>query len=399
MVKRAYKLMVSAGDVSGDHHAAAVLRALRKRMPGLKAFGLGGPALQSAGMRLDVDLVSRSVIGLVEVLKSGFFFKRALSTAERLAVEEEPDLILLVDSSGFNLRLAERLAGRQQAYYICPQVWASRPGRLKLMAQVLRKALYTFPFEAPIYKKAGIPGRFVGNPLLDAMPAALLHRRVSDPSAARQRRLRRQSGLSLKGPLLGLLPGSRRQEIKSLLPVMLKSAQRVAVQVPSLQCVVIKAPSAPAALYAPIAKAKAQGLAVQIFESADAAKAYAARAACDAALVASGTATLETALLGVPFSILYKVHPLTFAIAKRMVTLKFIGLANVVAGSKVVPEFLQGDLRPDAIAAETLAQVKNASHRRAQRQGLAKGLAGLGKAGVAKRVAAELLPMLKLKHA
>jgi lipid-A-disaccharide synthase len=399
MAIRGLKLMLSAGDVSGDHHAAAVLKALKRRQPGLQAFGLGGPAMRDAGMRLDVDLASRSVIGLVEVLKSGLFFSRALARAQRLVAGEKPDLVLLVDSSGFNLRLAERLRGQALVYYICPQVWASRAGRLKLMARTLTKALYTFPFERKLYEEAGIASRFVGHPLLDAMPAALLHRRAEDPTPQRQQRLRRGSGLPSKGPLLGLLPGSRRQEIKALLPAMLATAELIAAQVPGLQCVVIKAPSAPAELYAPVAQAQARGLRVQLFENADAAKAYAARAACDAALVASGTATLETALLGVPFSILYKVHPLTFAIAKRLVTLPFIGLANVVAGAKVVPEFLQGDLRPEAIAAETVKQLKDAGYRRAQRQGLAKGLAGLGKPGVADRVAVELLALAKVKRA
>jgi lipid-A-disaccharide synthase len=391
--KGGLKLMISAGDASGDQHAAAVLRALRRRDPALQAFGLGGPALQAAGMRVDIDLVSRSVIGLVEVLKGLRFYGQALAQAERLAGEEGPDLVLLVDSSGFNLRLAERLHGRALVYYICPQVWASRAGRLKVMARTLRKALYTFPFEKKIYERAGIPSRFMGNPLLDAIPAGLLHRGSGDPSAVRQRRLRRQSGLPASGPLLGLLPGSRKQEIRSLLPVMLDSAQRVAGQLPGLRCVVIKAPSAPAELYLPVQAAQAQGLAVQVFESADAAKAYAARAACDAALVASGTATLETALLGVPFSVLYKVHPLTFAIGKRLVTLPYIGLANVVAGHQVVPEFLQGGLKPEAIAAETLAQLGDIKRRRAQRQGLAAGLRGLGSPGVAGRVAQELQQM------
>ena len=384
------KLMISAGDVSGDHHAAAVLKALKKRSPGLKAFGLGGPALKAAGMRLDIDLVSRSVIGLVEVLKGLSFYSSALAKAKRLVEAEKPDLVLLVDSSGFNLRLAERLKGQALVYYICPQVWASRPGRLKLMAQVLRKALYTFPFETKIYRDAKIPAAFVGNPLLDAIPASLLHRTAGDPSPARQRRLRKEAKLAPSGPLLGLLPGSRRQEVKALLPVMLKAAERIATKLPELACVVIKAPSASADLYLPVEAAKARGLKVQIFESRDAAKAYAARAACDAALVASGTATLETALLGVPFSILYKVHPLTFAIAKRIVTVKFIGLANVVAGKKVVPEFLQGDLDPEVIAAETLAQIRQPARRRSQRQGLAPGLRGLGKAGVAARAAKEV---------
>lgn len=399
MKPRRLKLMVSAGDVSGDQHAAAVLRALKKRSPGLQAFGLGGPALKAVGMRLDIDLVSRSVIGLVEVLKGVRFYRSALAKAQRLAEEERPDLVLLVDNSGFNLRLSERLQGQTQVYYICPQVWASRPQRLRVMAKHLKRVLYTFPFEKKVYEQAKIPGRFVGNPLLDVMPRELLHRRTADPSPARQARLRRASKLPVKGPLLGLLPGSRRQEIKALLPVMLETARLVALELPTAHFVVIKAPSAPIELFAAVEAARREGLRVSVFESAIAGRAYAARAACDAALVASGTATLETALLGVPFGILYKVHPLTFAIGKRLVTVKHIGLANHVAGKVVVPEFLQGDLVPRRIAAETLLQLTSAAHRRAQRQGLAKGLQGLGRPGVAERVATELLDLIGAAHA
>jgi lipid-A-disaccharide synthase len=377
-MRKPLKIMISAGDVSGDHHAAAVLKALKKLRPDLQAFGLGGPALQAAGLRLDVDLVSRSVIGLVEVFGRLGFFLRAMATASRLARQEQPDLVLLVDSSGFNLRLAKKLTGFKIAYYICPQVWASRPGRMKVMARTLAKALVTFPFEKKIYDAAGLPCAFVGNPLLDALPA-----KPRKGSAA----LRKKLGLPA-GPLLGLLPGSRAQEVKGLLPVMLASAALAAEKVPGLQSVVFRPYGAPEEWYEP---ARQAGL--RVFQSENALTAYDARAACDAALVASGTATLETALLGVPFAILYRVNPITFAIAKRLVTLHSIGLANVVAGRRVVREFLQGDLVPADIAAEAVGLLQSPAKRAAQARGLAAGLRGLGKPGVAQRTAKELLAL------
>jgi lipid-A-disaccharide synthase len=239
----------------------------------------------------------------------------------------------------------------------------------------------------------------VGNPLLDAIPARLLWRGPGDAPAARQARLRAGLGWKGKGPWVGLLPGSREQEVRWLLPVMLEAAQRLAAADPRRRFVVVKPPSAPAHWYEPLQAAQRQGLPVQLFEGRDQDHAYTARAALDAAMVASGTATLETALLGTPFSILYRVNALTFAIGKRLVRIHSIGLANVVAGRRVVPEFLQDELDAAKVAEAMEGFLGAASARRAQRQGLAKGLAGLGRPGVAKRVAGELLSLAGGAHA
>jgi lipid-A-disaccharide synthase len=387
--------MFVAGETSGDHHAAAAIAALRNKHPSLQCFGLGGPAMQAAGLRLDLDLASRSVIGFIEVLKHFGYFRRAFALAERLLRDEKPDLLVLVDYPGFNLRLAKtaKALGIPIAYYISPQVWAWKRGRVKTMAQLLRKMLVTFPFEEALYKEAGLDCRLVGNPLLDAIPSELLWQDTEDPPAERQRALRARCGVALEGPLVGLLPGSREQEIKWLLPVMLQAADLAATLRPDLRFVVVKLPAAPMDWYQPVLAARAQGLAVTIFESDDAASAYALRASCDAALVASGTATLETALLGVPFAILYRVHPLTYFIGKRLVKIHSIGLANVVAGRRVVPEFLQEGLDPVAINLELMALVDQAPRRAAQRAGLAQGLRSLGGPGVASRVAEELITL------
>jgi lipid-A-disaccharide synthase len=388
--------MFVAGEPSGDHHAAAVVEALGKRA---FCFGLGGPAMAEAGLRLDLDLASRSVIGFVEVLKHFNYFRRAFALAEKLLREERPDLLLLVDYPGFNLRLAARAKalGVPVAYYISPQVWAWKKGRVPVMARLLRKMLVTFPFEKKIYDAAGLDCSQVGNPLLDAIPGALLWKGPGDPPAARQARLRRSLGWKAQGQVIGLLPGSREQELRWLLPVMLEAAQKVAG--PGRRFVVFKPASAPKAWYAPVDAARAAGLGVTVFEGRSQAQAYAARAACEAALVASGTATLETALLGVPFLILYRVHPVSYAIGKRLVKIHSIGLANVVAGRRVVPEFLQEGLDPAAIAAELERLCGDPKARRAQRLGLAPGLRSLGKPGVARRVAAELVALAKERRA
>jgi lipid-A-disaccharide synthase len=388
------KLMWVAGETSGDHHAAAAIEALRGKA---QSFGLGGPAMQKAGMRLDLDLASRSVIGFVEVLKHAGYFRRAFRLAEALLRDEKPDLLVLVDYPGFNLRLAAKAKalGIQVAYYISPQIWAWKRGRVKTMARILRKMLVTFPFEKPIYDAAGLDCTNVGNPLLDAIPAALLHKGAGEPGAAKQARLRARLGWRGRGPVIGLLPGSREQEVRWLLPVMLATAKRLAAQDPVRRFVVVKPPAAPAEWYAGAAEAQREGLKIQVFSGKSQTQAYEARAAMDFALVASGTATLETALLGTPFCILYRVHPVTYAIGKRLVKIHSIGLANVVAGKRVVPEFLQEELDPEAIAAQSERLLTRPSERRAQRAELAHGLAGLGKPGVAKRVATELLALAR----
>lgn len=393
--RRIPRLMFVAGETSGDHHAAAVLRAIGARA---ECFGLGGEAMRKAGMRLDLDMMGRSVVGLVEVVRHLGFYRRALGLAEGLLRRERPDLLVLVDYPGFNLRLARRAHGLgvPVAYYISPQVWAWRRGRVPLMARVLRKMLVTFPFEKPIYDRAGLDCSLVGNPLLDAIPPGLLHRSAGEPPAARQARLRRALGWKGRGPWVGLLPGSREQEVTGLLPVMLASARALAR--PGAVWVVLKAPGAPRGWYEALARARESGLDLRLFEARDQAQAYRARAALDAALVASGTATLETALLGTPFCILYKVHPLTYAIGKRLVDIHSIGLANVVAGRRVVPEFLQQDLEPRRIAAELERLLDDPKARRAQRQALGPGLRSLGRPGVARRVAGELLALARERH-
>ena len=396
--RRLPKLMFVAGETSGDHHAAAVLRALGKRA---RCFGLGGPAMQGAGMRLDMDLAGRSVIGFVEVLRHAFYFRKAFALGRRLLAQERPDLLVLVDYPGFNLRLAvhAKALGIPVAYYISPQVWAWKRGRVKTMARILRKMLVIFPFEKPIYDQAGLACALVGHPLSDAIPANLLRGRESDRPPAELSKLRAPFPWAGKDGVVGLLPGSREQEVAWLLPVMLSAAALLAREKPRLRFVVLKPPAAPLAWYDGVLRANAVGLNVELFEGKDQAQAYRARAGFDAALVASGTATLETALLGTPFCILYRVNALTYAIGRRLVKIHSIGLANVVAGKRVVPEFLQGDLKPDVIA-ETLGRfLDEPLARREQRRALLPGLKSLGGPGVAKRVAKELLELAKEAHA
>jgi lipid-A-disaccharide synthase len=372
--------MLVAGEASGDQHGAALIRELKRRSPKARVFGLGGAEMARAGMDLRLDLAEKSVIGLVEVLKHVDFFRRAFHLAVKLLEEERPDLLILIDYPGFNLRLAEqaRRLNIRICYYISPQVWAWKASRIPKMARLLDKMLVTFPFEKAIYDRAGLDCAFVGNPLLDLVKPA-------KPKAA----WRKAHGIAPKKKLIGLLPGSRTQELRSLLPVMQRTARRMAMARHDLKFIVIKAPQLPMSLYA----LEPGDPPIEIFEARSSAEAYAARAACDFALVASGTATLETAMLKVPFIILYRVNWLTYFIGKRLVKVHSIGLANVVAGRRVVPEFLQ-DLDPQTLASEALDFLKSPSRSAKQLRDLEPGLKSLGRPGVAARAAKEALALL-----
>jgi lipid-A-disaccharide synthase len=349
-----------------------------------------------------MDLAGRSVIGYVEVLRHFFYFRRAFALGRNLLALERPDLLVLVDYPGFNLRLAAhaKALGVPVVYYISPQVWAWKRGRVRTMAKILRKMLVVFPFEKPIYDQAGLDCALVGHPLLDAIPPALLVRSGADRPKAEVLKLRAAFRWKGQGQVVGLLPGSREQEVAWLLGAMLETAVLLAKDRPGLRFVVVKPPAAPAAWYHEVSKARASGLAVDLFEGKDQAEAYTARAGFDAALVASGTATLETALLGTAFCILYRLNALTYPIAKYYVKkhLHSIGLPNVVAGRRVVPEFMQV-LKPEAMAAELGRLLDDPAARREQREGLLPGLRSLGKPGVARRAAKEVLALSKEAHA
>jgi len=382
MSKPGPKILFLAGEASGDHHAAALIREIRRRAPKALCFGLGGPAMQAAGLRLDYDLASHSVIGFVEVLKHLPALRRAEALALALLKSEKPDLVLSVDYPGFNLRFAEQAHARgfKACHYISPQVWAWKAGRPRKMARYLDKVLVTFPFEKALYDKVGLPAAFVGNPLMDAVrPKAL-------PAAVRKSR-----GWG-RGPLVGLLPGSRPQEVASLLPPMLATARLMAKHRPGLRFLLFKAPNLGSEHFSCHLQGLQglQGLDLELVEARAGEDPYALRRCCQLALVASGTATLETAILGVPMLILYRINPLTYQIGKRLIKLPYIGLANVVAGRKVAPEFIQGALQPSAMAREALALLDDPMP---QRKALAAAVKTLGGPGAARRAAQEVLAL------
>ncbi len=319
--------MILAGEVSGDAHGARVAREIRRRWPGVEMVGLGGERMAGTGVRLLCELDQLAVMGFVEVFRKLLFFLRLEKRIVRLLREEPPDLVIPVDYPGLNLRVASHAAGLgiPVLYYIGPQVWAWRAGRAERLSRLANRIAVILPFEAPLYRAHGGRARFVGHPLLDEEVRA-------DPES-----LARSLGVEPGRPVLALFPGSRVQELRRHTGPFIETAHELQRRVPNLAVVVSKVSSLADSAYRPFP--------FPVTEDAHSLRALAA-----AGLVKSGTSTLEAALAEMPFAVAYVTHPVTFMLARRLVRIPHVALANLVAGDRVVPEFIQGDMAPVAVA-------------------------------------------------
>lgn len=373
------RLFLVAGETSGDRHAAALVTTLRRLEPSLTFRGLGGPAMRAAGVELLEDLTRYAVVGLIEVLRHVGTFRRIFRAACRALDTDRPDAVILVDYPGFNLRFAReaKRRGIPVIYYISPQLWAWGARRIRMIRQCVDLMLVLFPFEETLYREAGVPVQWVGHPLLDRVT-------VTKPRAETLR----QYGIPSDQPVLGLLPGSRRQEVERLLPPLGGAAGELAGRLTNLRFLVLQAPGIPTACYRQVVlRAPASLTLVPEWD-------YNLLAACDLVLVASGTATLECALLERPMVIVYRTNPLTWWLGRRLVTLPYIGLVNVVAGQRLAPECLQGDATPAKIAAAALAILRSAEVRRDMQRGFQQIRARLGAPGATRRAADAVLAFL-----
>ncbi len=333
-------LLLVAAEASGDQHGAAMLRALRVCMPTLQVYGIGGEQLRAAGMETLFDIQNLNVVGVVEILvkvPSGLRMARQLL---RAAAQRGTRVVVLIDAPGFNLtfaRMAKR-AGLRVIYYIGPQIWAWRRHRLKRVARYVDTMLTLFPFEVPFYTAAGVDAAYVGHPLLDHLQPLLT------PTDAAQ-----SLGLDPTRPIVALLPGSRRQELRYLLPPMLQALQCLRQHLPHVQGVLpVASTLAMAAVRALLPPYNAPPVTLVQGQS------HTVLRAAHFAWVASGTATLEAGLIGTPMVIVYKMHPVTAWLARRVLCIPSIGLPNIVAGHPVVPELLQEALHPQTLAALAL---------------------------------------------
>jgi lipid-A-disaccharide synthase len=375
------KLLVVAGEVSGDQHASALLAALRQRVPSLAAFGVGGEGCRGQGMRLVAHQKDLAVVGLVEALSKLRFARSLIRTLVEQAAAEKADAAVLVDSPDFNLPLAKRLAkaGVPVVFYVSPQVWAWRRRRARTIAGIGRAVLVLFGFEKRWYDARGLGQKvtWVGHPLVDAAAAELARPAPPPPAGVRR---------------VVLMPGSRKGEVKSILPVFRDAVEILRKRVSGLEVVLIRADSISDALLGELAGPALAHWRVVSGEH------LALLAASDVLLVASGTATVEGLLARVPMVVVYKVHPVTFWVARRLVKVAHVAMANIVTddgtGLRTVPELLQREATPENVAAEAEKFFSDAALTSRTRERLAKGAADLGPPGAGVRTAEALLAAL-----
>lgn len=366
------KVMIVTGETSGDQHGAKVVTALKKIDSTVQVYGIGGDALAQAGAELIRHSKDLAVVGIMEVLENFPQIWDAYTALKTTIRKSPPDLALLIDYPDFNLHVAQfaKKHGVPVLYYISPQIWAWRQGRAKKIARIVDKMAVIFPFEVPFYEKVGLDVRFVGHPLKD-QPLALPDRLEA----------RKAFGFEPEQPIIGLLPGSRRGEIERLLPLILDAAVILKREIPDAGYILPLAPRISAETVDALInrrKVPVKVVADQFYQAVD---------LCDLALVASGTATLETAFMEKPMVILYNVSPLTYWVGSNLVKVDYVGMANIVAGKKVVPELIQQKATPARIAAEALAILKNPERMGSIKAELSQIKNKLGEPGAATRVA------------
>lgn len=379
----AKRVMVIAGEASGEARAARLVEALKRRHPQLSFFGIGGEQMRAAGVEILVDCKEMAVLGLIEVLRHYRRIKGVLQRMQELLRSERPDLLLLVDYSGFNLRLAPtaKALGIPVMYYISPQVWAWRKKRIHTIREVVDQMVVVFPFEVELYEKAGVPVRYVGHPLLDEVHSEL------DREAAL-----RDFSLDPQRPCVGLFPGSRRSELQRLLPILLQAAEKIHAARPEVQFILPRASTLERDELEPLLAQHSLPLAVVEDRFYDVIR------ACDAIATASGTATLEVALMGVPLVVIYRMSGLSYRVMRRMIRLRHIAMCNIVAGEEVARELLQQQANPEQISAELLRLLEPQAHREAVGR-LQQVRRALGRPGGAARAAAVAAQMLGLEKA
>jgi lipid-A-disaccharide synthase len=376
-------IMIVAGETSGDLHGSNLVRAMHRIAPGLQFRGIGGRRMQEAGVELMAHAADMAVVGLTEVIMKLNLIRRVLNLMKSSLRASRPDLLILIDYPDFNLMLgkAAKACGVRVFYYISPQVWAWRRGRINKIRAIVDKMAVILPFEEPLYRDADVDATYVGHPLLDTVTTKY----------SRQEALEK-FGLQEGATTVGLLPGSRDTEIARLLPVMMNAAEILIKKLPRLQFILPLAETLERAFAENILGRSP--VPVRIIEH----DTYDAIYLSDIVIVASGTATLEAALLGKPMVIVYKVSPVSYYIGKKIVTVEHIGLANIIAGKTIVPELIQDEANPERIATEVINILNDPTRMRNIRQELdliREKLGGPGAADNAARLACDMLIPLK----
>jgi lipid-A-disaccharide synthase len=375
------KIMIVAGEASGDLHGANLAREILALDPDCRLFGMGGSLMKQAGVELIYDPTNVSVMGFSEVLKSVTVLKRVLARLGETLDQEKPDLVVHIDFPEFNMRLAEMAHNRgiRTVYYMSPSVWAWRQGRARKIARTITCVCAVFPFELPVYEQAGATTCYVGHPLVDIVKSD-----TARPD------LLRQLDLDPEAPMYALLPGSREQEIRLHLPDMLKAALLMRHEIPDAQFVIALAHTVSRSMIEEYV-AQEPGLPVVIA----AGRTYDILAAAEAAMITSGTATLESALLGTPLVMVYRMSSSTYHILRMLVKIPYVALPNIVLGEEIVPELIQNAVTPARITAAMLALWQDPQRRAAVRSRLAQSIARLGPPGAVQRAAGVCLAVAR----
>ena len=378
------RVMISCGEPSGDLYAGALASQILALEPDADITGFGSERLRAAGASLIRDFRGLSVTGLTEALRvipRSWQNYRALVEA---AEANPPDVFVPIDFPDFNFFVARALhkRGIPVVYYISPQLWAWRRGRLKTMQRVADRVLVIFPFEKPFYDEAGVPATFVGHPLLE----------LTGPPISREAFLR-EHGLDPSRPVVALLPGSRRNELRAILPDLTRGASIIAARLPDVQFIVARAPHLDDDLFAPLSDLI--GVESVILEG----QTDAVLASADVALVASGTVTVQAALHGCPMVVVYRVGPLTYTLGKPLVHVDTYAMVNLIAEARVVPELIQDAFTPAAVAEEALRVLTDPSHAAKVKADLAAVRARRGTAGASRRAAEAVLAVARERAA
>ncbi|MDH4071176.1 MAG: lipid-A-disaccharide synthase [Ignavibacteria bacterium] len=368
--------MMIAGEVSGDMHGSGVVRELKRLNPGIHLFGVGGRMMESEGMEINHHVDSLSVMGFAEVIRHLPDIRRIERSLGQLLEERRPEIVVLIDYPGFNLRFARRVkkAGIPVLYYISPQVWAWKPGRVKKIRSLVDQVNVVFRFEVEIYENAGVPVRFVGHPLLERLA----------PTGSREDFFARHR-LDPDRKVVGLFPGSRVQEVKRILPTMVAAARKIRESHDARIALGASSGFTPEWIRSFLGGADD----ITIIQNAT----YGLMEHADVAMVTSGTATLETAWYGTPMVIVYRTSPVTYLLGRMLVNIPHIGLVNIVRGRKVVPELIQGGCTVSALTAAVREILTDTRYAQTMREELSKVKQQLGAPGASENVARNIIAL------
>lgn len=376
-----HKIMIVAGEASGDLHGSGLVREMFKMQPDLEIFGVGGDKMQQQGVRLLYHINEMSVLGFWDVLKRFAFFRKVYQQLVSVMDELQPDLLILIDYPGMNLKLARaaKKRGIKVFYYIAPQVWAWGSNRIQKMVKLVDKMAVIIPFEESMFRDAGIDAKFVGHPLLETVASKM-----------EREEFFKKYDLTPNQKVLGLLPGSRVLEVKRLLPEMLQTVRQLRNCHPAIQTILSKADTVDTSIYQEILHNNNQ---VKLVENST----YEIMKHSDLLIVASGTATLESALFHTPLIIVYKVDPISYLIGKQLIKIDSIGLVNVIAEQKIVPEFIQNQFHSTCLLPEIERLLFDKKQRNLIIKNLKKIKQKLGEPGASTRSAEMALETMNSK--